>query len=92
MNKRKHFLPRSLSLLLSLACRIRRLEPGDILLVCFAPRGHGRGGVGEIEEEKDRRRECVFVKNSSTSTTHVSNMSKLNCKYCVFHKHDIIHI
>lgn len=62
MNKRKHFLPRPLSLLLSWACRVRRLEPGDILLLCFAPRGHGRQwGVEEREEEKDRRRECVNV-------------------------------
>ncbi len=55
MNKRKHFHPHSLSLLLSLACRVRRLEPGDILLECFAPWGHGQGAVGGLREREEEK-------------------------------------
>lgn len=36
MNKRKHFVVRRSSSLLSLACRARRLEPGDTRVACFA--------------------------------------------------------
>lgn len=64
MNKRKHFVLRCLSSLLSLACRVRRTEPGDILLVCFAPLGLGRDG--ERERKRKTEGERVFVKNTST--------------------------
>lgn len=64
MNKRKHFIPSSLSLLLSSTCRVRRLEPGDILLLCFALRGHGM--VGERYGKRKTGGEGVSVKNTST--------------------------